>query len=50
MSQKRWTKLNKPERVRTYLYPDGTEVKFEDVTDIAVSESNTHYLNTADGM
>lgn len=41
------TKLNPPERVRTYIYADGddtTELTFKDVTAFAASERGTHRL------
>jgi len=49
VSTKIWKALKPPERSRIYRYADGQVITYENVTAIAVSESGTHYLETADG-
>jgi|SRR5579871_2864186 len=49
MSVINWTELNPPERKRTYHFPDGECVSFENVTRIEVRESGKHRIETADG-
>lgn len=44
-----WVPLTKPERSRTYHFPGGECLTFEDVRAIKVSESGTHYLECGDG-
>ena len=57
MSKPSFTKLNPPERRRTYYFPVGEPgsenalgVDFENVVAVAVSENGTHLLETADGL
>lgn len=38
------------EKSRTYIYPDGQEIKLQNIVAVRVSESGNHRLNTADGM
>jgi len=49
MSARAWTKIEPPERARTYRYADGWLVRFDSVTAVAISESGTHYIETVDG-
>jgi hypothetical protein len=44
-----WTELSPPERSRTYAFPDGTQLKIENVSRIEVRESGKHRIETADG-
>ena len=41
--------LTVPERRRTYHFPGGESVTFEDVTKIEVRDSGKHRIETADG-
>jgi hypothetical protein len=44
------TKLAKPERERTYIYPDGSALSFKDVVAVSARRaSGNHRLETADG-
>lgn len=45
----KWTELNPAEKKRTYHFPGGEEVTFENVVRIEVRESGKHRLETADG-
>jgi hypothetical protein len=42
-------KLDRPEKTRTYTFPNGQLVHLCNVTAIGVSERGTHRLETADG-
>jgi hypothetical protein len=44
-----WTELAPPERKRTYHFPGGDTVSFENVTRIEVRDSGKHRVETADG-
>lgn len=48
MAKPDFVKLDAPERLRTYHFPNGT-VSFAEVTKVAVGKSGTHRLETADG-
>lgn len=43
------TKLNAPERKRTYHFPSGERIELKDVTHLLIRPSGTHRLMTADG-
>jgi hypothetical protein len=43
------TKLEAPERCRTYTFPGNEKIKIESVTHFLARESGTHRLQTADG-
>jgi len=45
----KWTELDPPERKRTYLFPGGERVTFENVVRVEVRESGKHRVETADG-
>jgi hypothetical protein len=44
-----WLDINPPEKKRTYMYADGTELSIAGVCRLRVSQSGTHYINTPDG-
>jgi hypothetical protein len=44
-----FTKLNPPERSRTYVFTGGETLEFRGVVAIRVSESGHHRLELADG-
>lgn len=44
-----FNKLDPPERSRKYVYADGTELTFSDVTAVHVSERGTHRLEMRGG-
>jgi hypothetical protein len=44
-----WTVLTPPERKRTYVYPNGENLVFEEVTRIEIRQSGTHRLEYKDG-
>lgn len=43
------TKLNPPERSRTYHFPGDEKITLTNVTDFLARESGTHRLKTGDG-
>lgn len=45
----KWTVLNPAEKKRTYYFPGGDVMVFENVTKIEVRESGKHRIETADG-
>ena len=45
----KWTELNPPEKKRTYHFPGGESVTFEDVVRIEVRDSGKHRIETASG-
>lgn len=49
MAEINWVELNPPERSRTYYFPGGGKVVFENVTRIEVRESGKHRIETANG-
>jgi hypothetical protein len=49
MTNINWTVLDVPERKRTYTFPGGDVVVFENVTRIEVRESGKHRIETANG-
>lgn len=44
-----FTELNPPERKRTYVYRDGSELTIENITRICIRPSGSNRLETADG-
>lgn len=44
-----WTELNPPEKSRTYTFPTGLKITYENVARIEIRESGKHRLETADG-
>ncbi len=42
-------KLKTPEKKRTYLFSDGQQVSFKDVTDVCIRPSGIHRLNLGNG-
>jgi hypothetical protein len=49
MIRSKWVHLDWKERARTYIFPDGNELEFTNVTDIYIGESGVHYLQCEDG-
>jgi hypothetical protein len=45
----KWTELNPAERKRTYHFPGGDSISFENVVRIEVRDSGKHRIETADG-
>jgi hypothetical protein len=43
------TKFEKPEKERTYYFPNNEKVVLKEVTELVVRPSGTHRLKTADG-
>lgn len=50
MAKGEWNDLNPAERARIYTYAGGEVLRYENVTRVKVSESGTHYLETAAGQ
>lgn len=50
MAKGEWQDLNPAEKGRTYNYAGDEKLQYTDVTRIKVSESGTHYLETASGQ
>jgi hypothetical protein len=44
-----WTELSPPERKRTYHFPNGEMMTFENVVRVEVRESGKHRIETKDG-
>jgi hypothetical protein len=50
MPKGEWHDISPAERVRIYTYAGGELLRYESVTRVKVSESGTHYLETASGQ
>ena len=44
-----FTAINPPEKKRTYLFPGGEKLEFEQVAAVCVRPSGSHRLETASG-
>jgi hypothetical protein len=46
----KWTELNPVEKSRTYTFPSGFKITYENVVRIEVRESGKHRIETASGQ
>lgn len=44
-----WTELNPAEKSRTYTFPTGLRITYDNVVRIEIRESGKHRIETADG-